>query len=111
MTADMLALDRWDDRFLGGDVPIEDLACHAEGFAPKVVALSVTLVSHIPTTKNAIRLLRRALPSPKVLVGGLATEGDGVGSSGRRCSRPQRDRSGRGNPSLEMSPSETCGRS
>ncbi len=77
MTADMLALDGWDDRFLGGDVPIEDLACHAEGFAPKVVALSVTLVSHIPTTKNAIRLLRRALPSPKVLVGGLATEGDG----------------------------------
>jgi methanogenic corrinoid protein MtbC1 len=90
MIADMLALDGWDDRFLGGDVPNEDLARHAKSFAPRVVAMSVTLVWHIATTMNAMSLVRRALPSAKVLVGGLATEcagwdalgADGVAHSG-----------------------------
>jgi methanogenic corrinoid protein MtbC1 len=75
MVADLLALDGWDDRFLGGDVPTEDLMRHARSFAPKVVALSVTLAWHVPTTKKAIGLVRSALPSTKVLVGGIATEG------------------------------------
>jgi len=80
MIADMLALDGWDDRFLGGDVPNEDLARYAKSFAPKVVALSVTLGWHVATTKDAIRLVRRALPSVKVLVGGFAIE-DGVANA------------------------------
>lgn len=75
MVADLLALDGWDDRFLGGDVPTVDLVRYAKSFAPKVVALSVTLAWHLPTTKEVIGLLRRALPSVKVLVGGSALEG------------------------------------
>jgi methanogenic corrinoid protein MtbC1 len=75
MVADLLALDGWDDHLLGGDVPAEDLARHAEKFAPKVVAVSVTLPWHLASTREAISVVRRALPSAKVLVGGLATEG------------------------------------
>jgi methanogenic corrinoid protein MtbC1 len=77
MVADLLALDGWDDHFLGGDVPTEDLARHARRFAPKVVAMSVTLPWHLPSTKEAIGLVRSALPSAKVLIGGLAVEGAG----------------------------------
>jgi len=75
MVADLLALDGWDDRFLGGDVPTEDLVRHAKSFAPKVVALSATLAWHVPPTKKAIGLVRRAIPSAKIIVGGIATEG------------------------------------
>ncbi|HEX8796138.1 MAG TPA: cobalamin-dependent protein [Polyangiaceae bacterium] len=74
MVADLLALDGWDDRFLGGEVPTEDLVHHAKGFDPRVIALSVTLVWHVGVTKDAIDLLRGALPSAKVLVGGSAVD-------------------------------------
>jgi methanogenic corrinoid protein MtbC1 len=77
LVADLLALDGWDDHFLGSDLPHEDLARHAEGFAPKVVAISVTLPWNVPTTKKAISLIRSLLPSAKVLVGGCATAGAG----------------------------------
>lgn len=77
MVADLLALDGWDDRFLGGDVPTEDLVRCAKSFAPKVVALSVTLVWHVPKSKEAIALVRRVLPSAKVLVGGCAVPAAG----------------------------------
>jgi methanogenic corrinoid protein MtbC1 len=77
LIADLLALDGWDDHFLGSDLPDEDLARHANRFAPQVVALSVTLPSNVPTTQKAISLMRRAVPSAKVLVGGGATEGAG----------------------------------
>jgi methanogenic corrinoid protein MtbC1 len=82
MVADLLALDGWDDRFLGGDVPSEDLAAHAARFGPKIVAFSVTLAWHVPMTEKAIGFVRGALPSAKILVGGLATEGSGWGALG-----------------------------
>lgn len=74
MVADLLALDGWDDRFLGGDVPIDDLAQHAERFAPAVVAVSVTLACNLGTTKKAIGLVREAVPAAKILVGGSAAD-------------------------------------
>jgi methanogenic corrinoid protein MtbC1 len=77
MVGDLLALDGWDDRFLGGDVPAEDFVHYAKSFRPKVVALSVTLPWHVPATTEAIRLVRAALPSAKVLVGGAAIDATG----------------------------------
>jgi methanogenic corrinoid protein MtbC1 len=70
MTADLLAMDGWSDRFLGGDVPNADLARHAETFAPAVVAISVTLACNVPAAKEAIGMVREALPSAAILVGG-----------------------------------------
>lgn len=77
MVADLLALDGWNDHFLGGDVPSVDLARHAETFAPEIVAISVTLAWNVPATKEAIRLVRDALPSAAIILGGRATEGAG----------------------------------
>jgi methanogenic corrinoid protein MtbC1 len=77
MVADLLALDGWDDRFLGSDVPGEDLADLAARFGPTLVALSVTLAWHVPMAEKTIGFVRGALPSAKILLGGLAIEGCG----------------------------------
>ncbi len=74
MVADLLALDGWDERFLGADVPIEDLARKVQALAPRVVGLSVTLPLHVPVVRSAIGLTRSLSPSVKILVGGRATE-------------------------------------
>jgi methanogenic corrinoid protein MtbC1 len=73
MVADLLALDGWDERFLGADVPVEDLARKVQELAPRVVGISVTLPIHVPTVKSAISLVRRAFPAVKILIGGRAT--------------------------------------
>jgi methanogenic corrinoid protein MtbC1 len=73
MVADLLALDGWDVLLLGADVPVDDFARKARDVEPKVVAISVTLRAHMPMVRAVIAAVRRALPSAKVLVGGLAT--------------------------------------
>jgi methanogenic corrinoid protein MtbC1 len=73
MVADLFALDGWDDRFLGADVPVDDLAKHVQRIAPEVVALSVTLSTHLPAAKSAVEEVRRAVRGVKILVGGRAT--------------------------------------
>ncbi len=73
MAADLLALDGWDERFLGGDVPVEDLVRKVRAFMPRAVGLSMTLRSSVPAVRSAIRLVRTAHPSVKILVGGRAT--------------------------------------
>ncbi len=73
MVADLLALDGWDERFLGSDVPVEDLARKAQEIAPRVVGLSVTLPVCIPAVRSAIDLTRSLSPGVKILLGGRAT--------------------------------------
>ena len=72
MVADLLALDGWDERFLGADVPVEDLVRKVRKLTPKVVAISVTLSHHLRMAESAIRLVREALPTAKILLGGRA---------------------------------------
>jgi methanogenic corrinoid protein MtbC1 len=73
MVADLLALDGWDDRFLGADVPLEDLVDKIRDIAPKLVAFSVTLPRHIPAVREAIVRTRSAFPDVRILLGGRAT--------------------------------------
>ncbi|MHB8876158.1 MAG: cobalamin B12-binding domain-containing protein [Myxococcaceae bacterium] len=84
MVADLLALDGWDERFLGADVPIEDLARMVRDVEPRVVGISVTIPVDVAVVRAAIDAVRRSLPSVKVLVGGLATSAlrDAPGSLG-----------------------------
>ncbi len=73
MVADLLALDGWDDRFLGADVPVEDLARKVQALAPKFVGLSVTLPLHAPFAEEAITRIRASAPAVKILLGGRVT--------------------------------------
>lgn len=74
MVADVLALEGWDDRFLGADVSVDDLVRYAERIRPKVVAISVTLPIYLPMVKLAAERLRDAVPRVKLLVGGSAID-------------------------------------
>jgi methanogenic corrinoid protein MtbC1 len=73
MVADLLAMDGWEDRFLGADVPAEDLARKVQELAPRAVGISITLPVHLPTAHAAIRLIREVAPRAKIMLGGRAT--------------------------------------
>lgn len=76
MVADLLILDGWEARFFGADVPAHDVAIKAHEVGAKVVALSVTLATHVPAAFVAIEAIRRTAPSTKIIVGGLGTQSD-----------------------------------
>src|SRR5262249_39144462 len=75
MIADVLALDGWTDRFLGADVPVDDLVRQVERTRPELLAISVTLATYVPAMRRAVDRIRKALPGMKLLVGGAATRG------------------------------------
>jgi methanogenic corrinoid protein MtbC1 len=72
MVADLFALDGWNERFLGADVPLEDFVRKVDRAEPKVVAISVTLPENVPMARATVRSLRQALPAAKIIVGGFA---------------------------------------
>lgn len=82
MFADLLALDGWDERFLGADVPVGDFARKAQELAPRVIGISTALQAHVPMLRATIEAVRGAAPSAKIVVGGLlAADPDGVAAT------------------------------
>jgi methanogenic corrinoid protein MtbC1 len=72
MVADLFSLDGWDERFLGADVPLEDLMRKIDAVEPKVVAISVTLPNHVAMARTTVSAVRRTFPLVKIIVGGSA---------------------------------------
>lgn len=75
MFADLLALDGWDERLLGPDVPVDDFVKKVVEIEPKVAAISLTTPEQARDARLAISAVRRALPTIKVIVGGGASDG------------------------------------
>ena len=71
--ADVLDLHGFDVRFLGANVPTECLISFAEHTHPSLVALSVTLRTHLPTARAAVAALRARSPVP-IAIGGRALD-------------------------------------
>lgn len=74
LVADVLALDGWDARYLGGDVPTPAVVEMAKSIHPVLVAISVTLPTHIRQTQELIEALATLRPRPRILVGGTAVD-------------------------------------
>jgi methanogenic corrinoid protein MtbC1 len=72
MAADLLALDGWNDVYLGPDVPVASLAARARDESAVLVALSAALPSHLPALRVTVRAVREAAPGAKILIGGRA---------------------------------------
>lgn len=70
MAADLLALDGWDDLFLGGDVPLDALGKKVAEVQPALVGLSITLPQRAPALRAAVGIVRHNAPSAKVIAGG-----------------------------------------
>lgn len=82
MVADFLALDGWNDIFLGADTPADALVRKAVETNPAFVALSVSLSLHLPRVREVVARLRKAAPHVKILAGGRAfrDSADAVGA-------------------------------
>lgn len=75
LAADTLDLAGFRVRFLGANVPTDDLLAMIDEFAPELLALSCAMLFNVPALREAIRRVR-ARPGPRlpVLVGGHALE-------------------------------------
>ena len=75
MVADLLALNGWEEHFLGADTPLDTLVCKVAAIQPVFVALSITLPSLLPSARAGIERLKVEAPAVRVLVGGRALAG------------------------------------
>lgn len=87
LVADRLELSGFNVRFLGADVPTSGLLEMIEKLEPDLLALSCSMVFHVPSLRDAVKRVR-ALPGPRLplLIGGNAIlasnfsdEVDGIG--------------------------------
>ena len=74
MVADVLRSAGWTVRFLGSQLPLDEILHYVRTVKPGVLCLSVTLEIHLPSLKELIAALRAdpQLESVPVLVGGQA---------------------------------------
>jgi methanogenic corrinoid protein MtbC1 len=70
--SDFFELEGWDTYYLGADTPAESVLYAIEAFGADVLALSSTMVYHIPTVRRLIAELRKTRPGrrARILVGG-----------------------------------------
>jgi len=73
LLADTLDIAGYDVRFLGADVPLDPLLKVIERERPHVLALSVTMLFHLPALKEAVRVVRAKskYPVPIAIGGGV----------------------------------------
>jgi len=70
LVADVLERDGWRAMMLGANMPAADLPAAVRDFEAHLVALSITLPTHLITAADTVATVRRVHPSAKVLVGG-----------------------------------------
>lgn len=67
LLADTLEIHGYDVRFLGADVPLDALSHSIVTENPDVVALSMTMLFHLPALREAVSAVR-ALKHPQMLI-------------------------------------------
>ncbi|SEU22543.1 cobalamin B12-binding domain-containing protein [Stigmatella erecta] len=72
MAADFLEMAGFDVRFLGANVPSHHLVRMVREQTPDLLALSVTMTYHLPALRDAVAVVREAVPHLPIAVGGLA---------------------------------------
>jgi MerR family transcriptional regulator, light-induced transcriptional regulator len=72
LVADLLALDGWDDLYLGAGVPPAALAAMVVERDVAAAALSATVPAALPALRRSIEAIRAAAPAVRILVGGRA---------------------------------------
>ena len=72
MVADFLELGGYDVRYLGANVPLDDLQRLVDEERPAMLALSVTMNFNAPSLLAAVQRLRESFPDLPILAGGHA---------------------------------------
>ncbi|MGA2975238.1 MAG: cobalamin-dependent protein [Spirochaetia bacterium] len=78
MVADLISLEGFDVRFLGGNLSIGNVLEALRAEKPALLALSATLREHLHAMEDTIRAVRseKALAGIRILVGGRAFDGE-----------------------------------
>lgn len=72
LVADFLDLAGFDVRYLGADVPLDDLVRMIDAERPDLIGLSVTMSFNVPALRTAVARVRAAIDRP-IFIGGHAT--------------------------------------
>ena len=73
VAADVLEMEGFDVRLLGGNVPLDDLIARLRRERGDVLALSVTMTFNLPALRTAVPAVREAIgPDLPILAGGHA---------------------------------------
>jgi len=72
MVADICEMNGWDTYFLGANVPASDLIAYSREVKPNLIALSLTVYSHMSALENMIREFQSELPNLQIITGGQA---------------------------------------
>jgi methanogenic corrinoid protein MtbC1 len=73
MVADFLELEGFDVRYLGADVPHDDLIALVGAERPDLIGLSVTMSFNVPSLRTAVARVRQVTERP-IFIGGHATQ-------------------------------------
>jgi methanogenic corrinoid protein MtbC1 len=68
----------WDVDFLGAGARIEELVAAIARAKPELIALSVSIRSHVGALEQSVRAARRVQPSGLIAVGGQGLASDGA---------------------------------
>jgi MerR family transcriptional regulator, light-induced transcriptional regulator len=79
MVADIFEMHGWDTFFLGAGIPTSEFISYIHDIKPDIVALSLTVYSHLPSLINMIEEIRISFPEIPVFIGGQAFRHGGSG--------------------------------
>lgn len=77
MIADIFEMNGWDTFFLGANMPTSELIKFSLEKKPDLIALSLSVYSHIPYLEKMIIDIQQKLPCTPLLVGGQAFNNGG----------------------------------
>jgi methanogenic corrinoid protein MtbC1 len=77
MVADIFEMQGWDAIYLGGNTPAIDLVDFVEQTKPDLVALSISVYSHMNTLVKTVDLLNKRFKTLPILIGGQAFQRGG----------------------------------
>lgn len=72
MVVDLLELDGWNVSYLGPNTPEASIIDYIENEKPDIVAISVTIPTHIEATKNLIKRIKLEYSQSKIITGGYS---------------------------------------
>lgn len=79
--ADLLRFDGWNVDFLGTDTPSDAILEIVKSNEPDLLCLSVTLPDQVDAAEETVRIVKSAVPSTAIIVGGGAISKNGSHSS------------------------------
>ncbi len=78
LVADTFEMHGWDSRYLGANVPADELRRLVRELQPDLVALSLVIYFNLPGLRVAIDELRREFPLLPIVVGGYGLRAGGA---------------------------------